>query len=1235
MKEGIGQSGRKNPGNRAGFRRLGFAVRTLSLLVAAWLSSAPMGLADELDQPPAGLLEAEHALSMDFETPHTAWASPYAGDPIRVLSFAPWFQGSTEGREIIELMQRFDIEAEAIYFLPGPGRLLGDDNPRWYGHPKAGSERALRLLKTPFDVVLVNKLGLDRFPKAVQSALKKRVADGAGLVILDELEAAPYSAAAVEAGDWPVEGRLFRHGQGRIAILPPTHQRPYEVGWETALEYDMARRGAALIWAAGKEPHLRLEAVLHPVVRQAELSSTTVTVKWASAQAGLEVRARLRRWDGEIFPLGTASSAAGLHVFPLPWLRTGAYHVEAFAASSEGVEAWAFKAFSVEGDRAIASVETDRDWTEVDETIQGTVQTIGAIRPGDALRAQLLDRRGRILARQDLGPAQTEPMPFSFKVLPWMPMLLRVEAVLADGPREVAAAHRAVRVTKRHQGQYNFVMWNVPTGPLAPYGIESLAHYGATAILQGGEPPLAFSASNLAFVPYAASFRKSSHTITAMLDEQGIMKGGCLYDEAVMAKWVQSVVEGCRAAREHGVFVYSLGDENAVRASCLSPHCLTAYRSYLSEVYGNDIAELNASWGTDYSSYDAITLLEGALPAPDAPKWFKEYFAQRLQKNRTDNEGGGEEQIVHGDRNDELRALQDENYARWYDRQAFQCHTYLQWCKRFAQAFRALDPQALTGFEGTDSFTIRRLTTRSRQGGDLDAFVRELDYFGPYGGPANEVVRSIAPPSFPMGNWIGYSMEADILLGEFWGQITNGMNTVQWWRWDNLDGYHGYLMPTLAPFPAVQELLDDTRIVREGLGSLLMQCHMHDDGIALYYSMPSTHIAHFDGNRTYGNHKRDHAIWHDLIHQAGLQFRYVTDRMMRQGEFDPEAYRVLILPLAFAIGPEEASAIRRFVKKGGTVIADIRPGLYDDHCKPLGTGILDDLFGVERTGKQDAESLDRLSVEGEIQEQPIAMRWGNWHGREVYPQMVADPTVTVTSGTELGKAYPIHFWSGLNHPVCIVNEYGKGRAILLNFSVSNAPAAPLVKSLLAGAGVAAAIHLESADGSDISGIEITRWQNGGMELLALLGSVEGEITVNLPEARFIHDLKQGRSLGKASSFSTLVRPHQASFFALWPEVPGSLELHPTSASVARGATLDVAVRMPGAIAKRAVRLTVATPDGCPAPWLDQVLIVDSGKQRFGVPIAHNDPLGEWRLLAYDLFEEAPAPLVFQVTEAGS
>lgn len=1205
-------------------------------LLAGVLWFGAGALAEETVDP-GEMLEIEHALSLEFETPHTRWAKPYAEGPVRALFFATWFQGTTQPREIIEFLQRFDLDADAAYYLKSSKRMLGNGNPRWFGDPKAGTNRILRLMETPYDVYCLIRTSFDVLPEEVKTAVNRAVVEGAGLLLIGDDLAPPFPTATSAAPPDGMPGSYFTVGKGRCALLPRRQTLEYAVGWETTLDYQIQGQGRALLWAAGGFPRLELSVrVTNESLARAQLPVEAVQVDWGKPARRTKLRVEIRRWDGQRIPLGVLrASRARTARLTLPKLRAGDYHIDVLAESGRGVENWATAPFRVTSTRAVGRVELQRDWAEVGESFTGKAHCEGGFQPGDRLRARLVDTNDRILAQQDFQAAAV--VPFTFAVAPWMPMLLRVEAVLMDHGHEVASSYEFLRVTKRHHDRFNFVVWNFPSEDLAPYSLQSMARYGTTAILQGGKPPIALSAAGLSWVPYTTWIGKSTHTITRMLDPtSGVMRDGCFHDDKAMSEYVRSVVERQGAAREHGVLAYSLGDEIAVRASCLSEHCLRAYREYLEASYA-DIDALNESWGTRYRSFGTIELLEDApLPAANAPKWFREYFAQRFQKNLTDNEykdetrSEKEAQIRLGDRNDEMRALQAENYARWYDRQAFQSYTFVELCKRFKRAFQELDPKALTGFEGTDCFTIRRLTTRSRQGGDVDLFVRELDYFGPYHGPANELVRSIMPEHyFPSGNWIGYAMDVDTLLERYWGQVTNGFNTVQWWRFDNLDGYHGVQSPDLTVFPATRELLDDTRVVRDGLGDLLMQYAFQDDGIAMLYSFPSTHIAHFDGNPTYGLYKRDHKIWHRFIHEAGLQFRYVTDRMLRLGEFDADRYKVLILPLSFAIGEKEAQVIREFVRNGGTLIADVRPGTYDDHCKPLETGILDDVFGIRRTGRQDAMGVDRLSVSGEINGQDVALQWGNWHGREIYPMMRIDPTVEVTTGKNLGTADQIHFWSGLKTPLCIVNEFGQGRAILLNFCVYDAPAQGFMEQLLAAAGARPPISLQTRDGKDVSDIEITRWKDGDTELVALLGHYEGEVTVTLPDKRHVYDIKTGASMGDCTEFVCAVRPNRASFFALLPAAT-SPELTLASPTAARGTVVNARIRIVGADGKHVVRIEATTPSGERAQWLERSRVVGVRRESTPLPFAHNDPVGEWTIRATDLLTHAVATTTITV-----
>ena len=233
------------------------------------------------------------------------------------------------------------------------------------------------------------------------------------------------------------------------------------------------------------------------------------------------------------------------------------------------------------------------------------------------------------------------------------------------------------------------------------------------------------------------------------LDKDFVTEDGCWNDLAVKQPQIDKLAAGLLPARQHGVFVYSLGDEGVVAGSCLSPACLEAYRRYLREQYGT-IAALNSSWGTDFADFSAVTLSE--LPPTDAGEPIKSSSLDRMDVSPTELL----DKPPLSD-NDELTALHAKNYPRWYDRVAFQRWNLVQYSRRYAEAYRKIDPRARTGFEGSGGpfFGL---------GADVEAIADNLGFWGPYPSQADELLRSLAPRELVRSNWMGYSKNANGLL---------------------------------------------------------------------------------------------------------------------------------------------------------------------------------------------------------------------------------------------------------------------------------------------------------------------------------------------------------------------------------------------------------------------------------------------------------------------------------------
>ena len=1126
----------------------------------------------------ASEIEEDHALSMDFVTPHTRWAKPYARGKTRVLVF---INGrGTLPREIIELKQRFDLDAASVYWI----RVIDHGNYKWL-HGEAGIERMRKLLDQPWDCYVMYQLPLALLPVDAQYKLLKAVTLGKGLVmvgqddkrVLKEKNRLPELPVFLADGT-PLQGLSFATTPGKVMTAYHVKEgralrtcaRPnlgHDVGWDTEYEYWVQLLGRAILWTAGKEPEMALQVrVNEPTCDRDRLRDTRALIEWrASGQSParpVQVDVSLRRFDGRTTLLNSLKATSALGAVeqgvgvssngPIN-LRAGRYFVDTMVRGPQGVEAWGSTTFEVTSNRAVEKIELDSPYSEIGGRLSGKVTLAGETRPSESVRVDLLDPRGRVIARTDL-PIRPGAMAFQFDVEPWMPMLIRVVARLMHEGQEVAHTYTWFHVTKRHRGRFNHLIWDYPRGTLAPWCERALATYGMTLQLCGGNPPNYVAANGLAWVPYTIHIRNT-------LDANGIMNKGCWNDPKVIDQRMAKLVKEYTPARQHGVFVYSLGDEIATRGSCLSPHCLTAYRKYLQEQYG-PIEALNASWDSTYKAFDEIELLD-----PED--------------------------------NDSAEAKRRGIYSRWFDRQAFQSHNICRYYKQFGDTYRKIDPESRTGYEGAGRFA---------RGDDYDLIVRTNQFWSPYPGLGDEVIRSIAPRDFPRSNWMGYVKTADPLIWKYWRMVTRGCDAVWWWRWEALGRFHGFLAPSLVPFDATKEMIKDTQIVRRGLGTLLIKSERLDDGVAILFSHPSSYSTKVEAGPSYGSYAAMHELWCRTLRELRLEFRYVTDRMLRLGEFNPDSAKVLVLPHAEALGPQEAAAVERFVRAGGTVIADVRAGIYTRHCKPRVASPLDGLFGIKR---------DKPAVAHRA-----TVKVGGRFGELTLENMACDPSVQLAGGEALGTGAA---------PAVIVSKVGRGQAVLLNFSLAGYPAlwtktapeppARFLSALFASAGVEPVFSVVDEAGHRVRDLEVTRWQNRGIQIVSFFrkGGEEQRGSVQMPGAFHAYDLRTKKRLTPARSIPISILPNRPTWVALAPSPLPPVRLRLSADRGARGDTLTLTATAPGAAGLHAVYVEVSTPSGDKAEWLGGELMVDGRGTPCALPIAFTDPLGKWTVTATDLY----------------
>jgi hypothetical protein len=320
------------------------------------------------------------------------------------------------------------------------------------------------------------------------------------------------------------------------------------------------------------------------------------------------------------------------------------------------------------------------------------------------------------------------------------------------------------------------------------------------------------------------------------------------------------------------------------------------------------------------------------------------------------------------------------------------------------------------------------------------------------------------------------------------------------------------------------------------------------------------------------------------------------------------------------------------VEEGGTVIADVRPGIYDDHCKPQAPGALDDLFGIKHTGRGKGKR-GPLNLNAKLGETPISLQLDETN---------MDAEVAVESAQALGSVE--------GTPVFLVNKVGRGQAILLNFEIAHPPKTKkkesaaisdtvkqFVAALYAAAGVQPALIVKRSDGGFLDLVEPRVWKNGEATVLGLWNelnirffamdgkvpeAVAQEATITLPEERYVYDLRQGTALGKTKELRTRLLPGRANFFGLFRcEIQGlKLSVSPNAPKPGQSVEVNLALDTPTPVkAKTAVYILVFDPKGQPAAWANRVVLLEDGVGRTTFPVAFNDAPGPWKVKASEIF----------------
>jgi hypothetical protein len=686
----------------------------------------------------------------------------------------------------------------------------------------------------------------------------------------------------------------------------------------------------------------------------------------------------------------------------------------------------------------------------------------------------------------------------------------------------------------------------------------------------------------------------------------------CFHDPQAEAQAMEKIRQVVSAQMRFKPFFHSTdetGVANLIEAwdFCFDPRTLAAMRQWLVEQYGS-LEGINRQWGTKFQHLDDVVPLT----------------------------------------TDEMMQRGDDNWSAWADHRTFMNLTFAKAARKASDTVKSVDPAAIGGLVGGQA--------PSAFGGyDYWLLSKAIDVIEPYNiGVNREIWRSFAPHKPALTT--GFGAEP-IEIWRLWYQALHGDRGVIIYdeknRYLNAEGKLTELGERIAP---------TYRELTGGIVKQLQQMERVNDPIAVHYSHPSITAHWMIEHRPHGqawieHQSRPEYMQSDflrlrqsvqyLMEDSLQQYTFVSYGQLEEGAFDSMGAKVMILPQSVAMSTREVTALRRFVERGGWLIADSQTALMDAHCKRLPNGQLDDLFGIERKTPGFSPGPPGLK--------PVA-------ALPAIAGLALEKLTTAEPGTTVKPGAHARYQDSRGTPAVIVKQNGKGRTVYLNLLMTDyylqrtgGSAGEGLRRLLAGllqeAGVSRSYGVTQASGEPVSGVEIHPWRSGKLRLLglhrnyslnigktseddswdqkALHGAVELKVDLGAPAA--LYDVRRGQYLGQKKEWAVRLDDREPVILSALPQPVKGISMQ-APARAKGGEVVSVALQLEGPQLgdAHAFRVQMFDMEGKELPMLTRNLVAPRGKCSWEVPLAVDLKKGTYSLRVHEIATGVRAERSLQV-----
>lgn len=887
-----------------------------------------------------------------------------------------------------------------------------------------------------------------------------------------------------------------KYGKGRVVAMAypekgllPRIDNPWETGLNYPYwEYMWSLVARSVVWAADRNSETAIENVMQ--------THKGLAIRLNNILKKSSVNIQVTDEFGMLEKEMSVSVSIGQTMLEIDFdkkLSGGKHLVKLQLKGEEGTYDWYSMQFETDKIAKIASIESESNEMAVGEKVRAKIGISSKSKIKGMLTAHLYDNYGRLVDEQMQevrfkGDSTFNVTLDSKKILT---NLGKLEILLhADGKQQDHKTEEIFFLQPRNWDDYDVTMYHFGPNPVPGtwHGIDQqLQELNVTTLA-------AYTLDNSKHANYKVQAQTRIHGVESP-------------DGGADLEYYQEMVDKYLETQNKHLLVrkYGLSDSTY----------LNAVREELTKKIG-DWKKFSPS---AYYIYEepSVTRYDGALDLDfskaslsEMRKWLRSQYNSLKALNLQWGTNFDKWQDVIPD--DSFEARERGNYSSWADHRTFMEVSWANHFKLVQQIVHELDPDGLVQLSGTQA-------TSSHNGYDYSLINQYVGQMNPYDIDNQLEYHLTFNPKLKISGQAGYGKMGKSVLYDYYHHLflkeTGG--SYIFWQVSSMNPDFRINRAGTAMKKGFDELL------KRGIGRLVSSYQPENElKIAIHYSYPSVHAAWIvDGkisantgnndSKTLVQFNKNRDGWVKSLHDLGFGFEFIAYNKIEAGGLIAGGYKVLILPMSYAISDLEVKEIEAFVKAGGIVVADALPGVMDNHTKFRKTRALADVFGIA----------------------------GSPYSREELVTPEAEIKLKTRKSKPLIKEK--------SKPELVYNKYGKGSAYLLNYFMDKYPKEKLnqnnevslakLRGLFERENIGSSIRITKPNGSTENSIEKYSFSKNdeATQLLGLLpgkGGKDRGIILHIKEQMHLYNIRNKEYIGEGKVFKIWMKKSVPELFGL-------------------------------------------------------------------------------------------------------